>query len=241
VTNLEQSKNQEVKSLYQSYCKEHLDNEYLKLCDKVNNDLLSVDADVFKRGKSNIWAAAMVWAVGSVNFLGDRSSEPYASLKDICDHFEANTSTVGQKAGMIREWLDMDYFNEEYVRSDSSLVKMLDSLVMTEDGFIVPREMVEGGEDDEEEDDFENEPPGNYIAVITSPRKLKQADIYQIEYLFKTVLDEDEKIHKVYFKNPKTIIAHFYGKPQKVLLLDDKLTGGIAVSEIWDDLIRETD
>ena len=228
----EQSKEQEIKSIYQGYCKQHLDDEYLALCDQLYEDLLEFDADVFQRGRINIWASAIVWAVGSINFLGDKSFEPYASLKDVCSYFGANTSTVGQKAALIREWLDIDQFTEEYIRSDSSLLEMLNSMVITESGLIVPRDMLEGVE----EDDFEDELPGNYIVVLEVTRKMKQADLYQIEYLFKSVLDEDEYVKKIYLKDSWTVLLHYYGKPHRVRLFERKdQRMGLAVLDVVDD------
>src|SRR5210317_2193233 len=100
-----------IKSLFTSYCKKHLNNDYLSLCNKVFEDLLKEDEHIFKRGKAEIWAASVVWSVGSINFLGDKSFEPYATLADVCSFFNANTSTVGQKASKIKDLLDISIWD----------------------------------------------------------------------------------------------------------------------------------
>ena len=40
----------------------------------------------FKRGKLEIWAAAVVQAIGSINFLFDKSFEPYITSKQINEY-----------------------------------------------------------------------------------------------------------------------------------------------------------
>lgn len=115
------SKKDKIFILVSGFCKNHLDDEYQRLCTELFNDLLEYDSEVFNRGKEEIWATAIVWAIGSINFLGDKGFEPYASLSDICKYFSANTLTVGQKASKIRDWLDIDLFNEKFQRDDSKI------------------------------------------------------------------------------------------------------------------------
>ena len=64
-----------------------------------------------------------------------------------------NASTVGQKAGRIKVWLEMDFLYEKYLFSDSPVRSFIDRLVVTEDGFIVPADWLEEDEDEEENDD----------------------------------------------------------------------------------------
>jgi hypothetical protein len=241
MTKPEQSKNLEVKTLYRTYCKDHLNKNYLKICKKVYKELLT-DEDIFKRGKANIWAAAIVWAVGSVNFLGDKSFEPYASLKDVCGFFNANTSTVGQKAAIIREMLDINQFNDEYVLEDSPIMDFLNNLLVTEEGLIVSRNIIESEEEaivDEEVISDEDELPANYIVIVDANRNLKLNNLYEIEYLFKKVLSDDEQLKKVEFYNNRRIIIRFYGRPYKVLLFEKKLISGpFTVTDMLDDLLE---
>jgi len=111
------SKQNEISALVAGFCKNNLDEEYLRLCTDLFNALLEYDQEVFKRGKEEIWAASIVWAIGSVNFLGDKSFEPYSSLSDVCKYFKVSKSTVGQKASKIRDWLDIDFFNEKFQKT----------------------------------------------------------------------------------------------------------------------------
>ena len=175
-----------------------LDDAYLKICTKVYSDLLKNDKSIFKRGNANIWSAAIVWAVGGTNFLGDKSFEPYATLNDVCDFFNANSSTVGQKSRKIKEILDIDVFNPEYRLPDSKVGSVLDSMVMTDNGLIVSRDMLEDDllNDNEgidgievvEEDAF----PEYYLVFFKPEKKVATALYYQLEYQLKKFLEKDE-------------------------------------------------
>jgi len=225
--NTRHSKQDKISSLVSGFCQNHLDDEYQRLCADLFNGLLEYDPEVFKRGKEEIWSAAIVWAIGSVNFLGDKFFEPYASLSDVCEYFNASTSTVGQKASKIRDWLDIDFFNDKFQRNDSQISNLLGNLTMTEDGFIVQVKpfKVENKEVEFEEED-EEELPDNYIIILESRYPVKNADVYQLEYLFKSVLEKDEKFQKIQIVDEKQIHIYFHGRSAKALLLENKLSYG---------------
>lgn len=193
-----EQKDKDIKQLITSYCKKHLDDDYLEICTKVFNDLIKNDKSVFYRGKAEIWAAAIVWAVGGTNFLSDKSFEPYATLNDVCDFFNTNSSTVGQKSGKIKEILDIDVFNPEYRLPDSQVGNYLDSLVMTNNGLIIPRDMLEDDLLNDEEDDNEitvveeNASPEYYLIIFKPEKKVATALYYQLEYQLKKFLEKDE-------------------------------------------------
>lgn len=189
-----ESKNEKIKELVRSYCEKHLDNAYLAICTKVLDSLLQKDETVYKRGNPEIWAAAIVWAVGSENFLSDKSFEPYATLSDVCAFFNANTSTVGQKSRKIKDLLKINLWNPEYRLPGSKLGGFLDSLVMTDNGFIVPGDMFDEDEDDSEiEIDEEDATPEYYLLVLKPVKKVPAAFYYQLEYQLKKMLASDEQ------------------------------------------------
>ena len=221
-----QSKQNEIKSLLDGYCNEHLDNEYINLCDKLFNNLLEYDQEIFKRGEKSIWAASIVWAVGSANFLSDKSSEPYATLAGVCNYFGTNTSTVGQKASKIREWFDIDYYNENYSHSNNTVTDLLKSLVVNENGLIIFKDWLNkenGIEFEDEEDESGEEIPDHYIIVIDSRVRFTQADLYQLEYLFETLLSYDEKFEKFEIIDSKKVHLYFFGRPAIALNFDKQL------------------
>jgi hypothetical protein len=204
------------------YCKKQLNQEYEDIYKKVFQDLLKIDMDIFNRGKADIWAAAVVWAVGSINFLGDKSFEPYTTLADVCQYFNANTSTVGQKASKIRELLDMNYLNSDYL-IESPAGKFLDSLVMIPDGFIVPSYMFEDEFNEDGDEELVDDTPMEYLIVLSSSKSVDSITMCQLEYLIKKTLSKESKFLKIEKHNPKTVLITFFGTKVDIETLDDKL------------------
>ena len=77
----------------------------------------------FLSGKIEIWASAIVYALGQINFLFDKSFTPYQSADDICAYFGTSKSTTSQKAKIIRDMFKLGYYDEEFstkMTSDSN-------------------------------------------------------------------------------------------------------------------------
>lgn len=91
------------------YCKEYIDEEYALLCEKMVQKLGRKRTKPLERGRLEIWAAAVVYTVGTINFLFDKSFLPYVPSSDIYDYFGAKASTVNQKSGQIRQMLKLSY------------------------------------------------------------------------------------------------------------------------------------
>src|SRR3989338_11132808 len=85
------------------FCSEHLNNEYKQLCEKLIQKMSRKRNVPFLYGSMEIWAAAVIHALGRINFLFDKSFKPYASAEDISTYFGASKSTVSQKAKIIRD------------------------------------------------------------------------------------------------------------------------------------------
>lgn len=54
-----------------TFCSEKLDENYAQLCEKLIKKLGRKHDVPFKRGKIEIWAAAVIYTIGSINFLFD--------------------------------------------------------------------------------------------------------------------------------------------------------------------------
>lgn len=137
--NKEEIKKQEQKliELTSDFCRQNLDDDYSQLCKKLIKKLGRKRDVPFQSGKIEIWAAAVVYALGSINFLFDKSFDPYMSAENICEYFGTNKSTVSNKARQIKNMFNMWHFSPEF-----STQKMMDDnpfndMVMV-NGFIVP-------------------------------------------------------------------------------------------------------
>lgn len=218
--------NQLILTLIIGYCKRHLNKEYEQLCTMTFENLLEENPEIFKRGKPEIWAAGIVWAIGRANFLGDKSFKPYASLEDVCHYFHANTSTVGQKAAKTMEMLDINYFNTDFLREGSGMAEFLNNFVVTKDGFIVAQDISENDDEDENEEFDILEDNGtlqNYTLILESGKKISQADLYQLEFLFRTIIGEDEKKIEIKRLNSRKAAVSYLGDWGSIEKLDEKL------------------
>ncbi|MBP3590184.1 MAG: hypothetical protein J6J61_06370 [Muribaculaceae bacterium] len=97
----------EIVRLAVSFCNEKIDAEYASLCEKMVRKLGRKRANPLERGRLEIWAAAVVYTIATMNFLFDKSFEPYLPLSEIIEHFGTSSSTVSQKAGQIRTMLKL--------------------------------------------------------------------------------------------------------------------------------------
>lgn len=120
----------------------YLDEDYKQLCEKLILKMKRKRNVPFASGKLEIWAAAIIYALGRVNFLFDKSFKPYATADDICNYFKTSKSTTSQKAKLILDTFKMSYYDEEFsterMKENNPFSKM--AIV---NGFIVPIEALE--------------------------------------------------------------------------------------------------
>jgi hypothetical protein len=121
----------------QLFCDQKLDDDYKYLCEKLIRKLGRKRDVPFQRGKIEIWAAAIIHALGSINFLFDRSLEPYVTTDEISEYFGAKNSTVSNKAREIKDLLKLGYFNHEFSTKKMLEDNPFNNLVML-NGLIVP-------------------------------------------------------------------------------------------------------
>jgi Domain of unknown function (DUF6398) len=119
------------------FCSRKLNNDYALLCEKLIRKLGRKRDVPFQAGKPEIWAAATVYAIGQINFLFDKSFEPYLTPDQISDCFGTKTSTVSNKAREIRDMFNMSYYSPEFSTQRMTENNPLNNMVMV-DGFIVP-------------------------------------------------------------------------------------------------------
>ena len=122
-----------------NFSKQHIDEEYAALGEKMVRKLGRKRTYPLDRGRLEIWAASVVYTIGSMNFLFDKSFEPYLPTSEICRLFGVSQSTVAQKSAQIREMLKLS----RYWDKDFSTHRMNDSnpfnALMTLDGYFLSK------------------------------------------------------------------------------------------------------
>ena len=94
-----------VVALTDPFCKEHLTEEYAEQCRKLTAALCRKRPSPLQSGNLNTWAAAIVYTIGSINFLFDKSQAHYMSAADLAGAFGIAKSTAGNKSKAIRDAL----------------------------------------------------------------------------------------------------------------------------------------
>ena len=77
----------------------------------------------FKRGKLEIWAGGIIYALGQINFLFDDSFDPFVTPDDICNYFSCKKSSASNKARDIRKLLNLKLGDKEF---STSFIQMHD-------------------------------------------------------------------------------------------------------------------
>lgn len=93
----------EIVGLTDTFCAEHLTAEYADMSRQLAAALSRKRPSPLLRGKAQTWACGIVYALGSVNFLSDRASEPYMRMEDLCARMGVSKSTGANKAAEIRK------------------------------------------------------------------------------------------------------------------------------------------
>ena len=132
-------KNKEKKllELTGSFCAQKLNDDYYQLCEKLILKLGRKRDVPFKSGKIEIWAAAVIHAIGSINFLFDKSFKPYVTAEQISEYFGTKKSTVSGKARQIKDMFKMKYYDSNFSTQDMTENNPFNDLVMV-NGLIVP-------------------------------------------------------------------------------------------------------
>ena len=76
-----EEKKARIKEMTSEFCLRSLDEEYRILCEKLIEKMSRKRNVPFLSGRIEIWAAAVVYAVGIINFLFDRSFSPYSTAR----------------------------------------------------------------------------------------------------------------------------------------------------------------
>jgi len=136
-----------IMGLIEPFCRERLNDEWLALCRQLAAALARKRPSPLARGKPKIWACAVVYALGTVNFLFDRSQDPHIRADELCEAFGVSQSSASSKAKLIRNIFKMHQLDPNWClpsKMDSNpLVWMLTVNGLIVDVRYMPREVQE--------------------------------------------------------------------------------------------------
>ena len=101
-------------ALTDAFCEEHLNEEYAQLAREATATLCRKRPSPLVKGHANTWACGIVYALGFVNFLFDKSQEPYMNAGDQCKGFGVGKNTGSSKSKEVRDMLRMRQFDPNW-------------------------------------------------------------------------------------------------------------------------------
>lgn len=101
-------------ALTDAFCDRYLNAEYKKLVRKLVERIGKETPSPLLRGRADIWAAGVVYAIGAANFLFDKSFKPYISATDLAAAFGVASGSASQKATQLRDRYPIDFPNTDF-------------------------------------------------------------------------------------------------------------------------------
>src|SRR5712691_843935 len=123
-------------ALTDAFCRAHLDEEYAQLAWQATAALCRKRPSPLAAGHLKTWACGIVYALGSVNFLFDKSQTPSMSAAELCAGFGISKSTGSAKAKAVRDALGMGQMDPQWYRPSKMEDNPLAWMIMV-NGFAV--------------------------------------------------------------------------------------------------------
>lgn len=99
-------------------CDKALNDEYRAFAHRVVVRLARKRPSPLSRGDTAIWAGGILHAIGQVNFLFAKRSQPHLSAGDLARVVGANPSSTAQKAKVVRDALPIRDFDPDFMRGE---------------------------------------------------------------------------------------------------------------------------
>jgi len=106
----------EITQLTDAFCRDQVDDEFAELCRKLAAALARKRPSPLARGKKEVWACAIIYALGQINFLFDRTQTPHTTPGELCAVFGVAQSTASNKAKQIRDLFKMTMMDPDWYR-----------------------------------------------------------------------------------------------------------------------------
>lgn len=109
-----QARFNEIVSITDAVCQKSLNEEYAAMSRKMAAALARKRPSPLESGRANTWACGIVYTIGFVNFLFDKSNQPHMSAGDLCAAFGIAKSTGYNKSKEIRDLFDLTQFDPDW-------------------------------------------------------------------------------------------------------------------------------
>jgi hypothetical protein len=110
-----QAKFDAIAQLTDGFCALHLNDEYRDLARLVLAALSRKRPSPLLKSREPTWAAAVLHALGMVNFLFDASQTPHCKSPELFAHFGVSASNGASKSKEVRDALGMNPMSSEWM------------------------------------------------------------------------------------------------------------------------------
>ena len=107
--------------LVSSFCDRELNEEYKQACIKLIEMMAKKRRVLFKRGKLEIWASAVIYAIIQINVVYNENLDVYTTPEVICAYFDTSVSIVSDKASMIQDLFKIKQIKNEFLINNIEL------------------------------------------------------------------------------------------------------------------------
>jgi len=91
-----------ITSLTDAFCREHLNEDYRVLAQRMTAALCRRRPSPLASGQPRTWPCGDVCVLGEINFLTDPATQPFMTTVDLCARFGVGQSTASVKAASSR-------------------------------------------------------------------------------------------------------------------------------------------
>ncbi|MBI4673310.1 MAG: hypothetical protein HY741_16790 [Chloroflexi bacterium] len=95
-------------------CAKHLNDEYKTLAHQLGAALARKRPSPLARGKPEVWACGILYALGTVNFLWDKSQTPHLRADELCKACGVSPASGSAQAKEIRNLFKMHQLDPEW-------------------------------------------------------------------------------------------------------------------------------
>lgn len=142
-----QGKYDEIVMLTDKFCLTHLNEEYRDLCRRMTAKLCRKRPPPVATGKAVTWACGIVYAVGRVNFLFDKSQKPHMRADELCQGFGLSANSGSAKSSAILKLLKSSQFDPNWTlpsrMQDNPMAWLIQVNGLLVDARRAPREIQE--------------------------------------------------------------------------------------------------
>lgn len=105
---------EEVAGIVDDFCHRHLGDEYAQLSVALTAKLARKRPSPLLRGDRRIWASAVIYALGRVNFLSDPSQTPHLPTEHLARLLGVKQTTMAAKGRVVMDLFGLDHFDTEF-------------------------------------------------------------------------------------------------------------------------------